>query len=115
MKPQRLLILAAVVFAVAGCDPLALGYVNQLSHPVTIVEQGRAYAQPMRLASGESRPPSFGTTAKSIDILDGHGRLLAHYRTRDIPRGGGRGSVQYVVITPHGAEMELKEHLAYDE
>jgi hypothetical protein len=115
MMPLRLIAILPATLLFAGCDPLALGYVNRLSHRVTVVERGRALTAPLHLKAGESRAPGFGTTAESIDVLDTHGRLLAHYRIRDIPRAAGRGRIRYVVITPHGPEMELKEHLAYDE
>jgi hypothetical protein len=106
------LLLAA---ALSGCDSLALGYVNKLPHPITIVEHGRDSAHPIHLKAGEIMPPGFGPTAESIDVLGRGGRLTAHYRTRDLPRSGRRGGIEYVVITARGAVMELKDRLGYDE
>jgi hypothetical protein len=110
-----MIIAFAASWLLAGCDPLALGYVNRLPHSVTIVERGRELAAHVRLSPGESRAPGFGSTAESIDVLDSHGRLRAHYPIRDIPRTSGRGSIRYVVITPHGPEMQFRDHLEYDE
>jgi hypothetical protein len=115
MQPVSKIMAFAASWLLASCDPLALGYVNRLPHSVTIVERGRELAATVRLSSGESRAPGFGSTAESIDVVDSHGRLSAHYRTRDIPRAGGHGSVRYIVITPRGPEMQFRDHLEYDE
>jgi hypothetical protein len=108
-KPLALLLMA---LALSGCDSLALGYVNKLQHRVTIVEQGGpGRAHPIDLKPGEILTPGFGPRAESIDIIGPGGQILAHYRTRDIPRIAAGGRFEYVVIQPNGAVMELKDHL----
>jgi hypothetical protein len=115
MQLARMIIAFSASWLLVGCDPLALGYVNRLPHSITIVERGRDLVAPVRLSPGESRAPGLGATAESIDVLDSHGRLVAHYPTRDIPRARGRGSIRYVVITSHGPKIQFRDHLEYDE
>jgi len=99
----RISTLVFVAAILSGCDPAGLGYVNRLSHPVTIVEDGsKRPAQTIRLTAGEIRQPTIGIVPHSIDLLDSRGQLIAHYRIRDIPREHPRGD-DYVVITPQGA------------
>jgi hypothetical protein len=117
-KPMRTSCALALLLAAAlsGCDSLALGYVNKLPHPITIVEHGgRESDHAIHLKAGEIFPPGFGPMAKSIDVLGGGGRLVGHYRTRELPGSGRRGRVHYLVITPRGAVVELKDHLDYND
>ena len=78
MTPQRIAMLLLGAFALAGCDPLALGYANKLSYPITVVENGHKLTPgPIHLAPGESRAPGFSLTAESIDLLDRRGHIRA--------------------------------------
>ena len=115
MKPPRAVAFLLMTFALSGCDTFSLGYVNKLHRPITIVEHGRNSAHPINLGPGASYTPGFGPTAESIDIVGRDGQILAHYRTRDIPRTETRGSIEYVVIQPNGAVREFREHIAYDQ
>lgn len=115
MKPLCTIASLLVLSLLSSCDTLDFGYVNKLHHPITIVEHSWDPPRPMTLRPGEVAPPGFGHIPESIDVLRPNGQLLAHYRTREIPRTGPRGGIQYIVITPTGPMMELKEHFAYDQ
>ncbi|HEV2045714.1 MAG TPA: hypothetical protein VGQ95_03860 [Chthoniobacterales bacterium] len=97
-------------FSFSSCDTLDFGYVNKLSHPITIVEHSWDPPRRMTLQPGQVAPPGFGHVPETIDVLRANGQLLARYRTRDIARTGPRSGISYVVIGPKGAIIERKEH-----
>src|ERR1044072_5540814 len=87
MNPLRAVAFLLMAFALSGCASLALGYINKLQNRVTVVERGgRSRARPIELKPGEILTPGFGPRAERIDIIGRGGQILAHYRTRDIPR-----------------------------
>lgn len=90
----------------SGCDNLTLGYVNKPRHPITIVEHGWDSPPPMRLRPGQVVQPWFGPLPASIDVLSASGKLLAHYRTRDIPEIGPRHGLEYIVIDSKGVVID---------
>src|SRR5437016_4453985 len=112
MKPLCAIASLLVLSLLSSCDTLDFGYVNKLHHSITIVEHSWDPPRPVTLKPGAVDPPGFGHTPESIDVLRPDGQLLAHYRTRDIPRSGVRGGIGYVVITPAGPIIERKEHFA---
>jgi hypothetical protein len=99
-----------VPFLFTSCDALDFGYVNKLSHPITIVEHSWDPPRPMTLQAGQIAPPGFGHVPETIDVLRSNGQLLASYRTRDIARTGPRSGISYVVIGPKGAVIERRAH-----
>jgi hypothetical protein len=111
MRALRAFLPVVVCAFLSGCDTFGLGYVNKLNRPVRVVEHGYGVAQPFTLQPGEVKEVGFGRVAESIDILRSEGQLLAHYRTREIPRIGRGRAAEYVVITPSSVMIQEKESL----
>jgi hypothetical protein len=115
---QRIAILTviAVAAALSSCDPAALGYVNKLPYPVTVVERGGKYlAPPTRLAPGEGSSGSIGQIPESIELRGSADHVVARYRTRDIPRVQSTGDTDCVVFTPAGPVRQLLPHAAFTQ
>ena len=99
--------MATGALSLYGCDTIAQGYVNRLPYTVTIVEHPGPAKHPFRLTPGQVDQPGFGRNPTNFDVIALGGRLIGHYRPRDLAVSGDE-FYHYVVIDQHGAHVETK-------
>ena len=106
--------------ALAACDPIGYGYVNQLHQPVTVVHHVGSSERRFTLAAGEHRPPQLGDwRGERDDFLDSHGHVLASFAPNQM-RGTGTTSRQYSsyrrrefhLQTTRGGDHQMRTHMS---
>ena len=104
------MLLACSTLAVAGCDPIGYGYVNQLHRPVTAVHHVHGRVERFRLAAGEVRLPRLGDWPGSReDFFDTSGSQIAAISGEEIQQMRHKDTPPVLVLSPSGITLATRQ------
>jgi hypothetical protein len=104
-------IFVVATIALAGCDPIGYGYVNQLHRPVAVVHHLHGHEERFTLAAGEQRLPALGDWPGDREaFFELSGREIAVITGPEIKRLARKDSPPILVLSPSGISLATREY-----
>jgi hypothetical protein len=97
--------------AVAACDPIGYGYVNELRRPVAVVHHVHGRDERFTLAPGERRLPAMHDWPGSLEeFFDLNGKQIAAITGPDIKRLGHKNTPSVLVLSASGITLATPDY-----
>ena len=97
--------------ALAACDPIGYGYVNQLHRPVAVVHYVHGRDERFTLGAGDSRLPRLGDWPGSQEeFLELSGKKIAAISGAEIKRLRHTDTPPVLVLSPAGITLATREY-----
>src|SRR5262249_22447910 len=104
-------IVPIVCIAVASCDTIGYGYVNQLRRPVTIVHYVDGHTERFTLTAGQRRLPRLHDFCGSWEeFLDVNGKQIASITAKEIDKLRPKDIPAVLVLSSSGVALATTEY-----